>query len=155
MRARLADEREQGFTLIELLVVIIIIGVLAAIAIPVFLNQRKKGVDASVKSDLRNLATVMETYLVDNPGVNGTNVPADLAAFKKSSPSTMIYATYNDTTGGYCLASRNPGQTVNAAGQYLWWDSAAGGLLSPTQSVAIPAGAQSCQASRAAWSTTL
>ena len=48
------EEREGGFTLIELLVVIIIIGILAAIAIPVFLNQRKKGYDAAMKSDVRN-----------------------------------------------------------------------------------------------------
>ena len=51
------EEREGGFTLIELLVVIIIIGILAAIAIPVFLNQRKKGYDAQAKSDARNMAT--------------------------------------------------------------------------------------------------
>ena len=56
-RIRKAQENNEGFTLIELLVVIIIIGILAAIAIPVFLNQRQKGYDAAVKSDLRNMAT--------------------------------------------------------------------------------------------------
>src|SRR5256885_15579449 len=60
-----AEEREGGFTLIELLVVIIIIGILAAIAIPVFLNQRKKGYEASMKSDLRTVANEMETYFTD------------------------------------------------------------------------------------------
>src|SRR5437868_9229996 len=64
-RIRKAQEKESGFTLIELLVVIIIIGILAAIAIPVFLNQRKKGWDAGVKSDLRNAATAQETYLTE------------------------------------------------------------------------------------------
>src|SRR3954452_5956269 len=59
------DEKDKGFTLIELLVVMIIIGILAAIAIPVFLNQRKKAVDASIKSDLRTVAAEMETQFTD------------------------------------------------------------------------------------------
>ena len=63
-------EKDQGFTLIELLVVIVIIGILAAIAIPLFLNQRKKGIDASLKSDLKSAATTIETY-----ATNSTTTP--------------------------------------------------------------------------------
>jgi type IV pilus assembly protein PilA len=64
MRKRI-DEKEEGFTLIELLVVIIIIGILAAIAIPVFLSQKSKGYEASMKSDLRTIAQDIESANVD------------------------------------------------------------------------------------------
>ena len=61
--------REQhGFTLIELLVVILIIGVLAAVALPTFLGQRDKGFDADAKSNARNLQTMVESCGVDNAG---------------------------------------------------------------------------------------
>jgi type IV pilus assembly protein PilA len=55
-------QSEKGFTLIELLVVILIIGILAAIALPAFLNQRGKAQDADAKSQVRTVQTAMETY---------------------------------------------------------------------------------------------
>nr|WP_307492258.1 prepilin-type N-terminal cleavage/methylation domain-containing protein [Cellulomonas humilata] len=61
-------EGEKGFTLIELLVVIIIIGILAAIAIPAFLNQREKAWVSQAESDLKNAAIAAESYAVDHNG---------------------------------------------------------------------------------------
>ena len=63
---RLRLQSEKGFTLIELLVVIAIIGILAAIAIPQFAAYRKRGYEATLKSDLRNAATAQEAYFAQN-----------------------------------------------------------------------------------------
>ena len=115
------EENEGGFTLIELLVVIIIIGILAAIAIPVFLNQRKKGYDAAAKSDLRNFATLEETYLTDN-GVYG--LKADVTDYKPSSGVTLTVKSGNGTATTFCLYASH-----SASSNVWYYDSNNGGLL--------------------------
>ena len=117
------EEREGGFTLIELLVVIIIIGILAAIAIPVFLNQRKKGYDAQVKADLRNAATAEETYLTDNPNAY-TLTQSDLTNVGWKTSTGDTFKIRISAALGYCIVGTNP----NSPGHYFLYDSNAGGL---------------------------
>src|SRR4051812_725803 len=65
----MVSTKRKGFTLIELLIVVVIIGILAAIAIPKFSNTKEKAYLAAMKSDLRNLATYEESYAADSNGV--------------------------------------------------------------------------------------
>lgn len=65
----LKEKREDGFTLIEILVVILIIGILTAIAVPVFLNQRKKAQDSAMHSDIHQIKLVYQQYATSNPNM--------------------------------------------------------------------------------------
>ena len=107
--------------------VIFVIGVVAAIAIPVFLGQRQKGYDAEAKNDLRNLANFEEIYLKDT-GSYGT-----LAAVAvKESPPTISRVALSvvryDAANGYCLSAMH-----GATGVTFFYDSAAGAACSPLE----------------------
>ena len=106
-------EEEQGFTLIELLVVILIIGILAAIALPSFLNQKSKANDASAKTLVRTAATAAETSATDNNGSYANVTAANLNTIEPSinitSSATSAYlSSASGTSNSYTLVATSP-----------------------------------------------
>jgi type IV pilus assembly protein PilA len=117
-RLRRRAQSEQGFTLIELLLVIVIIGILAAIAIPSFVNQRSKAFDAAAKSNVRTAATAMETYSTDHNGsypasVNTQNGSSDPLVAIEPTLSNPPYVTGGASSGGYTLTAKAIGPGAN------------------------------------------
>jgi prepilin-type N-terminal cleavage/methylation domain-containing protein len=143
MRARLRNQgsREGGFSLIEILVVIIIIGILAAIAIPLLMSQRKKGIDASLKEDLHTLATKEETYYSDFSAYNVLTNATGTANFGTEtvtlSKGNTVSVTLNTAGTAYCILASNPqGSSTPPAG--IVYISSQGGIQ--------PLGTTSCPA---------
>jgi type IV pilus assembly protein PilA len=118
--ARLNGDKEAGFTLIELLVVMLILGILAAIALPAFFNQKDKAGDAKAKEYAHSAQVAMETYFTDK----GTYVGANKAALVLIEPTLSSAAFAEEPTvsaDGYTIkmTGAKAAQTfsiVNAAG---------------------------------------
>lgn len=114
LRQRTQDEK--GFTLIELLVVILIIGILAAIAIPSFLSQKDKAGDAAAKSYARNMQTAQETYFTDNNTY--ANALADLQTIEPAlneQPSTTAPTAVGTATTFSVVATSKKGVAYTIA----------------------------------------
>jgi len=91
------QSHRKGFTLIELLIVVVIIGILAAIAIPKFANTKEKAYIASMKSDLRNLVTAQEAYFSDNNSVYAATTTAMGTSYRASTGVTVALGSVTAT----------------------------------------------------------
>jgi type IV pilus assembly protein PilA len=145
------QREERGFTLIELLVVVAIIGILVAIALPVFLGQRAKASDARAQANVREAASATQVFYTENGTAPGTDANAGnlLAAsgFSGSDPDVGVVSAGTDATATWCVSTPGSGRVI-AGGRFdgitaaWWYQTQANGI--PTPVAARPAAAPDC-----------
>jgi len=129
---------DEGFTLIELLVVVVIIGILIAIAIPLYLNYRKGANDKAAQSDLRGAISTLETCMSDNTSY--PSGPDPLGGVLTGCPNQKINVSSNTTLHYYpdtanananylLIATNSSGNVTGATNGYFCYASAAGGSV--------------------------
>lgn len=100
----LQENREAGFTLIEMMVTVCIIGILVAITVPIYLNNKKTGVDNNVRTDLKSAAMVIENWQIGHPrGVPTQDVIKNINV----TPNTTLTVTSGEP-GEYVIVGKNP-----------------------------------------------
>ncbi len=124
--------RSAGFTLVELLIVVVIIGILAAIAIPQFASTKEKAFDASAKSDLRNLMTAEESYFYDYAAYSAATQASAGAPFKDANGNDLTPAS-KGISGGAITQGSGYVATAAHSSSSSWWcvntDNGAGHIV--------------------------
>ncbi len=113
--------KRKGFTLIELLIVVVIIGILAAIAIPKFANTKEKAVKSSLLSDLKNLATAQEAFYADSSTyatTYGTTIATGQVNFSVSQRNALTINSASNASGWAATIS-NPGYSPGSCGIFV------------------------------------
>lgn len=139
------ERDEGGFTLIEILVVILIIGILSAIAIPIFTNQRREANDAAAVSEATNLSTAIETYFVNNKDVKTISVSSLPAIREMVKQTNGVGAVITGTPDDYCVQTwhqngkkyRNDNQWATGRPYYLYSSKLGGNSMNSNYSQGI------------------